>query len=207
MNRTLIGAGAAVIAAASVIPYLRAIARGSTRPALTTYIVKAVVGLTLVTSYFSTGARATAWTMLVFALSAIAIVALSARRGIGHWTRIDQATLTATLVGLVLWKQTANPEIALYTSASLKWMSLAPTLVKLHDYPGTENAPSWIMALSADTLNLFALPSLIPQMALPAVNEVILSAVVVLYLLHQTAQRKGAGKGHSDASKSARRSD
>ena len=180
MIRTIIGASAAIIAAASAIPYLMAISRGTTQPAHATYIGKAVVGITLVTSYLASGAQATALTMLAFAMSAVATVVLSARRGVGHWTPVDRAVLAVTAVALIAWQQTGQPEVALDTSAALKWVLLAPTLVKLHARPGTENAPSWVMALTADTINLLSLPSLVAPIVLPAFNEVALSALVVL---------------------------
>jgi hypothetical protein len=183
MPRELIGQLAGALALMSLIPYLVSIWRGETRPARMTYFIKAVIAIIAITSYISSGARTSIWTGLVFAFTALLIFGLSIKGGIGGTSKLDLTCLgLAFIVGLV-WLITKNAPLALYMSLLVKAIAYIPLVRKVYLQPKTENKLSWNMALTADTLNLFALTSLAPQISLFPIFEAVISAVVVALLL------------------------
>lgn len=194
MYQQLIGAVAGVIAAISVIPYLYSIVKGETRPARATYAIKSLLGVLLLTSYLGVGARATAWTLLVFAFSPVVILSLSVRKGVGGWSPADRLCLFSALAAIVIWRQSHEAWTALLVAAAVKWIAHAPTLMKLHALPQSESRWSWALALSADALNLCALPHLRASLSLPVINEAVMSGVVVTLMVQQQKTRsRGSG--------------
>jgi hypothetical protein len=183
-----IGIVAGLLASVSVAPYITSILRGTTRPARTTYIVKSAIGLLLLISYVQVGARSTAWTVLVYAVSPLIILALSVRRGVGGWTPLDRTCLAAALVGFGLWHLVGRPVVAVYTGTLIKWVALLPTLAKLRSLPGSESRTSWGLAFLGDALNLFALSTLQPAIALPVLNELVMCAAVLAIMSWTTGR-------------------
>ena len=192
MSHALFGAVAGAITMASLIPYVVSILRGTTIPARTTYLVKSVVGVLVLASYWSVGARDTAWTTLVFAVGPLLVWSLAIRRGIGGWTPLDRICLATALVALCGWFISDNPIVALLAGVSIKWLSILPTLTKLATLPASESRLSWLMALAGDAVNLLALTTFNPAIALPALNEVVLSATVTAALVGTTRTRSSA---------------
>jgi hypothetical protein len=179
MSHELIGQLAGIIALVSLIPYVVSIWKGETKPARMTYFIKAVVATITIATYISSGARTSIWTGLVFAFTALVIFGLSIKRGMGGASKLDLSCLMlATIVGIV-WLTTKDAVLALYMSMLVKAIAYIPLVRKVYLHPKTENKLSWGMALLADSLNLFALTSLTPHIALFPIFEVGSSAVIV----------------------------
>lgn len=179
MNRSLFGIAAGIVVAASVIPYLIETARGRTRPARGTYIAKSGLGVAFAASYWAVGAGPAVWTATAFAVTPLVVLMFARSSGIGGWTRLDRFVFGGVGLGLLAWHWTGNAAATVGMSVVLKWICLVPTLSKLGDHPGTESHASWLMALSGDLINLLALPTFQLAVLIPAINEVLMSAVVV----------------------------
>ena len=190
MNHALIGQLAGLLAVLSVVPYIVSILRGHTKPERMTYFIWFVVDAVTISSYIVSGARTTIWTGLVYVFSGLLIFCLSIKYGMGGFSNFDILCLVFALLGVVLWIDTKNALIALYMGNFVGLMGYLPTIKKAYFLPGTENTLSWLMTAGAGTLNLFALTTLRPNIAILPIRSVITQGLVVYLLLFPAARFK-----------------
>ncbi len=165
-NQLLIGYVAGAIALLQAVPYLISIIRGHTKPERATYAIWSLVNVLTMASYIAAGARTTIWVGLAFTTTSIVVFLLSFKFGMGGLNKFDAFCLGLAAVGIVIWLTTSDPALALYFYIGVKALGYLPTLKKVYYYPKTENTLSWIMVASASVLNLFAITSWTPQIAL-----------------------------------------
>jgi len=180
-TRTILGVIAGVLALAQAVPYIRSILQGKTRPSRTAYVIWTIVELVATLSYITSGARTTIYFPIAITVTAVAILLLSIKRGIGGASRLDFACFGLAAVAITLWVTTGSAVLALYTSAAAGTLGYLPVFVKSHHRPSTENFTSWAMTTGAATLNILALSSLSAHVfVLPACSFVCASTVTFL---------------------------
>ena len=183
MSQQVIGLVAGSLAFLQLIPYLISILRGNTRPERATYAIWSLVNIIIVSSYITAGATTTIWVGLAYAVSQIIVFLLSFKYGIGGLNRFDIICLLLALGGAGVWIASSDPLIALYFCIAVKALGLAPTLRKVYYRPNTENALSWSMCAAASILNIFALSSFAPHIALLPVYALIGDGAVAFLVL------------------------
>lgn len=179
----LIGAIAGIVTIFSIVPYIISIFRGYAKPSRSAYAIWVVVELVTVSSYIASGARTTIWVMLVLASSAFFIFCLSIKYGMGGKSKLDIFCLILALLAITLWVTTKNPTLALYTSITAVMLGYIPVIRKAYYYPKTENTLSWAMVALASVVNLCALTSLEPEIALLPIAGVIVQTFVTILLV------------------------
>ncbi len=167
----------------SFFPYLHSILKGKTKPQRATFAIWSVVNIVTFLSYFASGARETIWVALVYAIFQIVIFLLSFKYGVGGSSRLDIVCLLGAATGVFLWIITKNPLTALYLSIFVEFLGLVPTIKKSYIYPKTENTLSWSIASFGSFLNLFAITSFKPEIALYPIYLFLGDIVVVLLLV------------------------
>lgn len=162
-----IGYVAGVLAVAQAAPYVASIVRGQTKPSRAANAIWSIANCVEMTSYISAGARTTIWFGLATTLTGLIILALSVTRGMGGYSALDLVCLAVSGLAIGLWITTRDPLTALYLGCSTVALGYVPVLKKASLAPSTENFTSWRMCFAAALLNLAALASVDPQVALP----------------------------------------
>lgn len=190
MNHALIGEVAGVLAIIQVIPYIKSIFDGHTKPERTTYLIWFIVDAVTISSYIAVGARTTIWTGLVYTFTGMLIFGLSIKRGVGGFSKFDIGCFGLAILGVVLWATTKDALLALYYSTIVSKIGYLPTIKKAYFYPETENTLSWVMTAITGMLNLFALTTLQFSIALPPISGAITPTIVAGLLLFPQAHAK-----------------
>ncbi len=165
-TQTLLGQIAALFAIVQVVPYVRSILKGKTRPSRTSYGIWAVVDTIGAIGYVNAGATTTAWVMIVLAINAIGIYALSLKYGMRGHTKVDVPCLIIAGLAVAVWLATNNPALAVYMSALAGFLGYLPTIRKSYLWPHSESTLSWSMYAVAAALNMCALTQLSPAIIL-----------------------------------------
>ena len=183
MNQELIGLVAGALAFLQLFPYVISILRGHTKPERATYGIWSLVNIIIVASYIASGAETTIWVGIAYMFSQMLVFGLSFKYGVGGVNALDRICLMLALVGAVIWVATSNPMLALYFCLFVKLIGLIPTLRKVYYRPDTENTASWVMCAIASVLNMFALVSFAPEIALLPVYGLLGDGVMALMVL------------------------
>lgn len=155
--RAVIGIVAGFIGLLGFVPYLVTIVQGKTRPNRASWWIWGILGLILGISYYSSGATNTMWVPACYAFCQLITAILSLKYGEGGWNRLDRLCLLGVGVSLILWWWFNSPVVALLFNLVIDCFGALPTIKKSYYEPENENALSWIIFLTANTLNLFAL--------------------------------------------------
>ncbi|MGI8419430.1 MAG: hypothetical protein ACR2LN_02185 [Candidatus Levyibacteriota bacterium] len=187
---SVFGQIAGFLAFLSYIPYIHAIFAGKTKPHRATYAIWSMVNIVILFSYFASGARATIWIPLAFAIGQMFIFLLSIKYGFGGAGKLDILCLVGAFVGILSWIITKNPVAALYLSIVVKFLGLIPTIKKSYYHPKTENTLSWAIITLGSFLNLFALTSFNPVISVYPIYLFVSEIVVIMLLFFPTLRLK-----------------
>jgi len=190
MYQELIGIIAGALAFLQLFPYVVSILRGHTKPERATYAIWSLVNIIIVASYVASGAETTIWVGIAYALSQLFVFALSFKYGVGGLSKLDVICLIMALGGAAIWITTSNPTLALYFCIFVKAIGLIPTLRKVYYRPDTENTASWVMCACASILNMFALVSFAPEIALLPIYGLLGDGIVALMVLFPRVRPK-----------------
>lgn len=186
---TLFGVLSALIALVSYIPYFRSILKGESKPSRATFGTWSFIGIVETASYAASGARATVWLPIVYAIGDISVFILSFKRGMGGKQPLDILCLLGAVAGIVCWAITKDPRLALYLSMSASACGFIPTLRKVYVLPQSENRTTWAMDIAAAACNLVAVAHLNSYLVLyPLYTLVFDSGVVGLMMMPRRVQ-------------------
>lgn len=183
VSAKLIGQIAGVLAIIEVIPYIISIIRGHTKPERATFAIWSLVDIVTVTSYIAVGATTTIFVPIIFAATSILIFLLSLKFGMGGINKLDIVCLIISAVAILLWIATNDPFIALYGNLLAVSLGFIPTIKKSYYLPQTENTLSWGLSTTASVLNVCALTTLQPGIAILPIMGAIGSIIVIFLLL------------------------
>ena len=118
--------------------YAVSILKGKSKPHRTTRFVLFLIGALGTLSFFLTKDYTNLWLFSFLTLGNLILLILSFNYGMGGWSRSDIMCLVIALIGIVVWKSTNNPIMALYASVIADATGMLPALVKTYKYPETE---------------------------------------------------------------------
>jgi hypothetical protein len=190
VNHALIGQVAGVMALVQVIPYVVSILRGHTKPERTTYFIWLILNVVTTSSYIAVGARTTIWTGIAYTFTALLIFGLSIKHGMGGFSTFDIACFLLAMTGIILWLSTRDALLTLYFGMFVSFIAYLPTIKKAYFLPETENTLSWAMTACTALVNVCALTTLRPSIALPPIIGVFTSSTVAYLLLFPVAHAK-----------------
>lgn len=144
----------AMLEIATTACYLRAVARGETRPSRTTWLIWAPLAWLTVASSVEAGAGATLVKLVASALGVSAIAALALFRGTTGRTPSDLACLALAGAGVGLWSVLADPVLGLVLFMAADVAGAVPTLRDTWRDPRKEAAAPWLLGLAGSALNL-----------------------------------------------------
>jgi hypothetical protein len=129
----------------SVIPYVRSILKGNTKPQRMTWLIWTVL---VFIAFFSQLAKGATWSLLLTAGDAVTIIIVfifSIKYGIGGLRKIDIFSLIGAGVSLFLWYLTNEPAVALFLIILIDIIGSNLTIIKAWKNPETENWVGWAM--------------------------------------------------------------
>jgi hypothetical protein len=136
--------------------YIHSIFKRETRPHRTTRFVLLLI--TAISTWALFGSRGAGfWLALASTVQAAAVFAISIKRGMGGWARLDVSCLVLALIGIVVWRTTGQPIVGLYVSILADFIGYVPALAKTYKYPHTEDWRFFAIDTVASIFSLAAL--------------------------------------------------
>ncbi len=179
-----------VIALISPIIYARAIFKGEAKPHRTTRLVLLLITALTTASLFAQQDTVAIWLAGVSTIQSIAIFILSIKHGMGGYSRSDIICLLIALAGIVLWKVTENPVVALYFAILADFTGMIPALIKTYKLPHTEIYQFFLMDVFAGLFSLMAVRSWTLQEISFPIYIFLINLVMVLIIIRPNFRRK-----------------
>ena len=180
---TWLGTGASILLLALIIPYIRSIFTGTTRPSAVSWSGWALLFAIATAAQASRGID---WSLAVplistFSTAIIAFIALRSGRAV--WTRADRFSIAVAIGAIMLWAITKEPLTALVLSIVADLAVTLPTIVKTYQEPESEPAYLWVLYTIAASLAVIATRSLTVYNLLVPLYTVFGSAIIAALAL------------------------
>ena len=128
-----------------VVPYIKGILAGTTKPHLFTWIIFALIASIVAAVQFAESAGPGKWALIVNALTCIVVVFLSLKCGERDIKRSDWVSLAGALLAVPVWLMTDNPLGAIVIAMMIELFALYPTFRKSWTKPHEEVAQTWLI--------------------------------------------------------------
>ena len=152
-----VGFFAGLLSLAAFVPYIIAIVKGVTKPNRATWWIWTTNGLILLASYYASGAESTVWVAVGYLVGSLLTAVLALRYGEGGWSSFDRSCLLGATLGLLVWWVFHSPVITVVMGLSVDFAGALPTIRKAYHAPESEDRIAWILFISGNILNLFAI--------------------------------------------------
>lgn len=174
-----LGICSGIVQVGSIIPYIRDILKGSTRPnAVSTGLWTLLAGIALA-AQISAGAS---WSVILVAGITFncAIITVLALSGYGYtkYGRVDWFCLVVGLAAIGAWVLTNNPVVAIVLVVFASLISNIPTVIKTYREPQSEHSFSWLLVVVASSLSLLSTTQLNVQNLLYPAEDWILNLII-----------------------------
>lgn len=148
-----VGILAGLMQVVSVVPYVKDMIRGTTRPNVVTHALWGSLSVIGVAAQISAGASWSVLILIAVTINEIIIVTL-ALTGYGYskYGRLDWASLALGIVAIAGWQVTENPLVALVLVMTASLTAALPTIVKTYREPASEHPFAWFLVLTASSL-------------------------------------------------------
>lgn len=159
--KDILGISAGIISLFAYLPYITSIIKRETKPSRSSWWIWSFVGLLIIFTYYSVGARSTIWVPSVFFLGPLTVAILSIKFGEGTGlNKIDKICLLGSFVSIIIWIIFKSATLALFINIFIDFLGFLPTFQKTFINPLHENKISWILFFFGSILNILALKSL-----------------------------------------------
>ncbi|MFA5136422.1 MAG: hypothetical protein WC489_03430 [Patescibacteria group bacterium] len=145
------------LALISPLIYSHAIIKGKAKPHRTTRLVLLIITSLTTASLFAQHNTVAIWLAGVSTIQSILIFILSIKHGMGGWSKSDLLCLMISLIGILLWRITLNPAIALYFAILADFSGMIPALIKTYHFPETEVWSFFFLDVCASAFSLCAI--------------------------------------------------
>ncbi len=105
----------------------------------------------------------------IFTIGTLVTLSLIVRNGEIKLSKMDKISLTLSLIAIVMWKMTSQPEVALYLNIFIAVMASIPTLRQALIDPKLEDGRVWFYFSVGGGANLLTIEEWTMTAALPAV--------------------------------------
>jgi len=175
---------AGALTLASVVPYVRDMVKGTTRPNIVSWGIWCLVQAIFALAQLAEGASYSVILPLA-EVATVGLIVLLGLVGYGYkkYGKTDIACFVLALVAIVLWQTTGDPMLALWFSVAADVLAAVPTWVKAYKDPKSETISAYfLVALSAIAAALSTTIVDVPNLLWPA-NIFFGNTLVVLLIL------------------------
>ena len=192
-----IGILAAILQIGAVIPYVRAMLRGSVRPNLVSW---SLWTLSVLISLFAQVSAGPSWSLLILITATLANLTVIFLGAIGYSYRRfgipEGACLLLSLAAMLLWQITSNPLIALGFAIAADAIAYIPTLIKTYRDPASEMAFWWFMLALVGTLSAISTTKIdFANLAFPVYYGLVNLALAALIIWRKNVLDVRAARG------------
>jgi hypothetical protein len=186
---------AGLISFCGVLPYVRDVLKGKTHPNLVSWATWCLLNLINTTAAISTGATQTALLSGASALATGWITLLSLRRGVKRYTTFDVVCQVLAIGGIIAWRLTGQPEIAVLIAVSVDLVAALPTWRHAWVAPFAETWQGFAIADGAAIMTLFTITNYsIVSLAFPML--VLTNCTVMVTVINARRARISEQKVH-----------
>lgn len=206
IDHQFIGKVAGIIATIGFLPYAIDILRGK-KPSKASWIIWSTIGIALALSYESSGAKASLWVAVSYAICPLFILALAFykdRSPMKTWPTVDKIFLVAGVICFMPWVVFKIcevykilpqwgwilPRVTLYGGILTDLCGGIPTIIKTYHDPESESFIAWSFWASGNILNLFAVELWVLDLFVYALYLAIPSTLIVARMLIFKAKSK-----------------
>ncbi len=189
----VLAAAAGLLAACTVLPYIRDMLRGTTRPNLVSWGLWLLIQGIFAAAQFTAGASFSIVLPLVGILAVLAVVILGLfGYGYKKYGPLDFVCLALALGAIVGWQLTSDPMVALILSVAADFIATVPTMFKAYRDPKSETPSAYVLAMLAATAGAFSSVIIdLPNLLWPAYMFAANALVLTLILLGRRGKRRG----------------
>lgn len=139
--------------------YLRSVFSGSTKPHIFTWLIYAFIDSIIFVIQILEGGGPGAWVTSIGVIGNTVIALSCIRSGERKIAVSDWISFLSALLGIVLWRMTDNPLLAVCVITVTNTLAVFPTLRKSFRNPYEESVTIWGLDVLRSTFGLFALSS------------------------------------------------
>ena len=149
----VVGTIGGVLAMVAVIPYIKDILHGTTRPNIVSFSLWAVLLAISIVAQMSAGAS---WSVVLLigdliGTSSIVVLCLIGY-GYGKYGWLELVCTILAIIAIVSWQLTHEPVLALVFAVVADLMAAVPTIVKAYRDPWSEAPTQWLLIALASAL-------------------------------------------------------
>jgi hypothetical protein len=189
----LMAALAAALTIVSVVPYVRDMVKGTTRPNIVTWGLWCLIQAIFAAAQFSAGASLSI-VLPLFEVATVGLIVVLGLAGFGYkkYGPIDFVCLVLALGAIALWQVTNDPMLAMWMAVAADFIAAIPTLFKAYRDPKSETPLAYfLVVLSAIAAGFSTTIIDIPNLLWPAYIFAINTSTVTLILLGKRAKKRG----------------
>ncbi|MBI4281406.1 hypothetical protein HY625_01150 [Candidatus Uhrbacteria bacterium] len=188
--KSILGIAAIVLGFIGYFPYVRDTLQGTTRPHLFSWVVWGVIEATAFFAQTVSGAGAGAWAMGASAVVAFFIAGVVFTHADKQIVLFDWFALAGAFVGIVLWRLTANPLLAIISVTIADGLGFVPTFRKAYHKPHEETVIEYVFSSLKFIVAFLALGTFtVTTMLYPASVICTNAAFAVMALVRRRALR------------------
>lgn len=135
-----------LMTAGCVLPYIRDIARGQTKPQRMSWMIFAALsGAATAAQFVDQGATSAVFLTAGATVGFGAVALLSIRHGVGGTSATDGFALLGLAAVLAIWTRTNNETLIVVLVILIEIPAIAATIAKSLKLPGTETRSTWLI--------------------------------------------------------------
>jgi hypothetical protein len=152
-----LAAAASLIAFSSMVPYVRDIFHGTTRPNTITWLLWLFIQIIAISAQFYEGASWSVIFVIADGINIVIVLAISLG-GYGYraWNAFDVGCGALGVVAIIAWQATGDGVLALIFAVAADSLAALPTLRKSFQDPWSENPEGWALTALAAGLGVAA---------------------------------------------------
>lgn len=143
------------------LSYLRSTLKGETKPNKVTWFLWAIVPMIAFNAQLkqNVGLLALPTFMAGFNPALIFIASFINKKAKWQIGKTDIACGILSVIGIILWLSTNNPNLAILFAILADGLAATPTIIKSYKFPETENAAAFVVAASSAIIALLTVKS------------------------------------------------
>lgn len=181
----VLGLLAGVMAVADLVPYLRDMRRGTTRPHRGAWLIWSVLAVVVFGAQCADGAS---WSLVILGAEAVGtsvVFALSIRLGSGGLSRTERALIVLAGGGVVAWAAADAPIIATTCVVAAELIATAMMVPKTWRDPSSETLSTYVLAGVGGALAAGSVGALVPSLLLYPVHFCLLNGALAFLILRR----------------------